>query len=353
MRADAKTRVVDLEARAREVLSPDVFRYFAEGTGDGQTLQENRAAFARRRLIPSRRGLVQRLTTGTTVLGKPVALPALVAPLSFQHVLHPDGDRCTARAAARAGTVMCLALASVTPPSGLADAASEGRRWFQLQCFKDVSLTKRLIESAVDAGFEAVVFTADSPYPGRRDRVLRRTAWLPEGTALPNWATAPTGRRDHQWSASKTGWREDLELLVGASPLPVIVKGVMSAAEARLAGDHGAAAVIVSNHGGRHVDGVPATLDVLEPVVREVGGELEVLIDGGVRSGDDVVKALALGARAVLMGRPVAWALATDGERGVAELFETLREEIDSALAAAGCSGADAVPRAAVRPART
>jgi 4-hydroxymandelate oxidase len=320
--SEAKTAAapVDFEGRAREVLSSDVFRFFAAGTGDEQTLRENREAFGRWRLVSSPSELVKQPSARTEILGKPVALPVLVAPVSFQHVIHPEGDRGSARAAARADTVMCLSLASTTSPAEVADAAP---------------------------GFEALVFTADSPYPGRRNRALRRTSWLPEGAALPGWATE-TSDQVPAYGSSHVDWSEDLDFLVRASSLPVIVKGVMSPGEARLACDHDAAAVIVSNHGGRHVDGVPATLDVLEDVVREVGGRAEVLIDGGIRSGPDVVKALALGARAVLIGRPVVWALVSDGERGVVELFERLREEIERALAEVDGAGADGVSRAAV-----
>lgn len=348
-KAGALGTKADLEARARKVLSPDVFRFFAAGTGDEETLRENREAFGRWRLVSSRGGPSMQPSARAEVLGKPVALPVLAAPVSFQHVLHPDGDRATARAAAQAGTVTCLSLASTTSPAQLAEAAPGGRRWFQIQCFEDTSLTHRLIESAADAGFEALVFTADSPYPGRRNRSLRRTSWLPEGAALPPWAK-DTDAEVPASGAAHADWSEDLDFLVRVSPLPVIVKGVMSPGEARLGCDHGAAAVIVSNHGGRHVDGVPATLDVLEDVASEVGEQLEVLFDGGIRGGSDVVKALALGARAVLIGRPVVWALASDGERGVVELFDGLREEVDRALAEVGGVGADAVSRAAVAP---
>ena len=347
--AKASSSAVEVEARAREILSSDVFRLVAAGAGEEETLRQNREAFGRWRLVAAETELVETPSTRTRVLVKPVALPVLAAPVSFQHVLHPDGDLGSARAAARAGTVACLSLASTTSVTDLAEAIPGGRRWFQIQCFEDSSLTRRLIEAAVDTGVEALVFTADSPYPGRRDRSLRRTSWLPEGAALPSWATETDEQRPAPANAH-SDWSEDLDFLVRASPLPVIVKGVMSASEARLACDHDAAAVIVSNHGGRHVDGVPATLDVLEDVVKEVAGRVEVLVDGGVRCGADVVKALALGARAVLVGRPVAWALAADGEQGVAELFEVLREEVEQALATIGCAGADAVPRAAVAP---
>jgi len=342
--------IADFETRARERLSADGHRYVAAGAGEGRTLRENALAYGRWRLVASASATGES-TTQTSVLGRPVALPVLVAPVSFQHLAHPDGDLGTARAAAAAGTVMCLSATSVTSPAAVAEAAPTGRRWFQVQCFKDISLTYRLIESAADAGFEAFVFTADSPYRGRRDRILRRASWLPAGTPLPDWAV--TGGETEVATATEpasSDWREDLDLIAAAAALPVIVKGVMSVAEAELACDHGAAAVIVSNHGGRHVDGGPATLAVLQRIVEAVGERTEVLIDGGIRSGDDVVKALALGARAVLVGRPVVWALACDGERGVRRLLELFGAETEQALATIGCPSPEAVTRAAVAP---
>ena len=205
------------------------------------------------------------------------------------------------------------------------------------------------------AGVEALVFTADSPYPGRRDRALRRGAQLPAGVALPGWAIlhdpeTMDGARKSVISpvAEGTSWIADLEAIRAISPLPVLVKGIMTAEDGVRACDHGAAGVIVSNHGGRHNDDAPATLDVLPRIVEAIGDRTEVLVDGGIRRGSDVVKALALGARAVLAGRAVIWGLASDGEAGSLRVLEILRSEIRSALAEVGCAATDALTRAHV-----
>ena len=244
-------------------------------------------------------------------------------------------------------------IARPLPPVG--SAVREGRHWFQIQSFKDDSLTRLLIDQAVEAGVEALVFTADSPYPGRRDRALRRRAQLPAGVALPGWAIlhdpeTMDGARKSVIPpvAEGTTWIADLEAIRAISPLPVLVKGIMTAEDAVRACEHGAAGVIVSNHGGRHNDDAPATLDVLPRIVEAIGDRTEVLVDGGIRRGSDVVKALALGARAVLAGRAVIWGLASDGEAGSLRVLEILRSEIRSALAEVGCAATDALTRAHV-----
>jgi len=351
---DAMT-ISDFEALARERLSPVAFRYFAAGTGDERTLRENVRAYERWKLVPGTTGARSEPRTATSVLGRPLTMPLLVAPVSFQHVAHPDGDRATAAAAAAAGTIMCLSATSVTTPLELASAVREGRHWFQIQSFKDDSLTRLLIDQAVEAGVEALVFTADSPYPGRRDQALRRGAQLPAGVALPGWAIlhdpeTMDGARKSVIPpvAEGTTWIADLEAIRAISPLPVLVKGIMTAEDAVRACDHGAAGVIVSNHGGRHNDDAPATLDVLPRIVEAIGDRTEVLVDGGIRRGSDVVKALALGARAVLAGRAVIWGLASDGEAGSLRVLEILRREIRSALAEVGCAATDALTRAHV-----
>ena len=351
---DAMT-VSDFEALARERLSSVAFRYFAAGTGDERSLHENVRAYGRWTLVPGATGARGEPSTEASVLGRRLTMPLLVAPVSFQHMAHPDGDRATAAAASAAGTIMCVSATSVTTPLELAAAAPEGRHWLQIQCFKDDSLTQLLIHQAVEAGFEAIVFTADTPYPGRRDRALRRGALLPTGVPLPGWAilhdleTMDGASESVTPSvAERTSWIADLESIKAISPLPVLVKGIMTAEDAVLACERGAAGVIVSNHGGRHDDGAPATLDVLPRIVEAIGDRTEVLVDGGIRRGSDVVKALALGARAVLGGRAVIWGLASDGEAGALRVLDILRSEIRSALAEVGCSAPDALTRAHV-----
>jgi 4-hydroxymandelate oxidase len=347
----------DFEALARERLSPDAFRYFAAGTGSERALRENVRAFSRWKLVPGAARASGEPSTETSVLGRPIAMPVLVAPVSFQHMAHPDGDRATAAAASAAGTIMCVSGTSVTTPLKLAAALPGGRRWSQIQCFRDESVTEWQIHEAVEAGVDALVFTADTPYPGRRDRALLRGAQLPSGIALPRWAENHDPETIDRASESvgppateAASWIEDLEAIRAISPLPVLVKGIMAAEDAVLACEHGVSGLIVSNHGGRHDDNAPATLDVLPRIVEAVGGRTEVLVDGGIRRGSDVVKALALGARAVLAGRAVIWGLACEGEVGALRVLEILRNEIRGALAEVGCAAPDALTEGHVAP---
>jgi isopentenyl diphosphate isomerase/L-lactate dehydrogenase-like FMN-dependent dehydrogenase len=338
----APLNVWDYERLAAERLEPGPLGYFAGGSGDEVTLQENVAAFRRLRLRPRVLCDVGEVSTGVTVLGAEVSMPLLVAPVAFQRMAHPDGETATARAAAGAGTLMCLSTIATASPSEVAAAAPGAPRWYQVYVFRDEAVTRALIQEAVDCGFSALVLTADTPYLGRRERDLRTGFSMPEGLGVPALEAArglhsgaPVAEHFGLISPS-VSWR-DVERLASMSGLPVLVKGVLTAEDAVLACDSGAAGVVVSNHGGRQLDGVPATLDALPEVVDAVGGRIEVLLDGGVRRGTDVVKALALGAHAVLAGRAVLWALVVDGEAGVRHVLELLRDEIRLALALLGC----------------
>jgi isopentenyl diphosphate isomerase/L-lactate dehydrogenase-like FMN-dependent dehydrogenase len=331
--------VWDYERLAEAKLDAKAHAYFAGGSGDEVTLRENLAAFERRKLRPRVLVDVRSVSTATTVLGTEVALPVLIAPLALQRMAHPDGELATARAAAAAGTIMCLSTASTARPAEVAGAAADAPRWFQVYVFGDRSQTEELIAEAVDNGFSALVLTVDVPYLGRRERDIRIDFRIPEHLTV-------TGDLFAQGFDASLSWR-DLEWLAGYG-LPVIVKGILTAEDARLAIEHGAAAVVVSNHGGRQLDGVPASVDVLEEVVDAVGGRAEVLLDGGVRRGTDVLKALALGARAVLIGRAMLWGLAAAGEEGVVDVLRLLRKEVELGLALLGCASPADVTRAHV-----
>jgi isopentenyl diphosphate isomerase/L-lactate dehydrogenase-like FMN-dependent dehydrogenase len=332
--------VWDYERLAKERLDQNAYAYFAGGAGDEVTLRDNVAAFERRKLRPRVLVDVGGSSTATTVLGTEVSLPVLVAPVALQGMAHVDGDLATARAAAAAGTIMCLSTAATARPAAVAEAAPGAPRWFQVYVFDDRGITERLIEEAVDAGYRALVLTVDAPYLGRRERDLRVDFKIPEGLV-------PSGNIFSEGFDLGLSWR-DLEWLAGYG-LPVVVKGLITAEDARLACEHGAAAVVVSNHGGRQLDGVSATLDALEEVVDAVDGRIEVLLDGGVRRGGDVLKALALGARAVLIGRAMVWGLAVGGEAGVAHVLQLLRAEIELGLALLGCRAPADVQRSHVR----
>jgi isopentenyl diphosphate isomerase/L-lactate dehydrogenase-like FMN-dependent dehydrogenase len=327
----------DYERVAAEKLDANAAAYYFGGAGDEVTLRDNIAAFERRKLRPRVLVDVGTVSTTTTVLGTEIALPVLVAPLAMQRMAHPDGEEGTARAAAAAGTIMCLSSAATCAPQEL---PGDGPRWFQVYVWRPRSKTEAAIEEAVAAGYSALVLTVDVPYIGRRERDLR------VGFTVPDDLTVQGDLFGEGFDAT-VSWR-DLEWLTGYG-LPVVVKGLLTAEDAELACEHGAAAVVVSNHGGRQLDGVSATLDVLEEVVDAVAGRAEVYIDGGIRRGTDVLKALALGARATLIGRAMLWGLAVGGEEGVADVLRMLREEIELGLALLGCTSPGDVSRAHVR----
>ena len=344
--------VGDYEREAERVLDPGAFGYFAGGAGDERTLRDNVEAFARWQLRPRVLVDVGAVTTATEVLGREVSMPLLVAPTAFQRLAHADGEVGMARAAASGGTVMCLStLASVTPGE-LAKAAPGARLWFQLYWSTDRGFTADLLASVVEAGFEAVVLTVDFSAAGRRERDLRNAFALPDDVTSPN-IPGPLRRQDFHAALGEIvdttlTWR-DLEWLRERCPVPLLLKGILSAEDALLAVEHGAAGVIVSNHGGRQLDGVAASLDALPEVVEAVGERAEVLLDGGIRRGTDILTALALGARAVLAGRAVVWGLAVGGEHGVRDVLELLRAEIALGLTHLGCRSPADVTRAHVK----
>jgi len=353
----APLNVWDYERLAEERLGPGAWSYFAGGADDERTLRWNVEAYGRWQLRPRILCDVARVSTETTVLGTEVALPVLVAPVAFQRVAHPDGEAATARAAASAGTVMCLSTIATATPADVAAAAPGAPRWFQLYVFKDWGLTSALVQQAADAGYSALVLTADTPYLGRREGPLRTGFAIPDDVRIPAVDTArggglqPFSLHEHfDLFSPAVSWR-DVERLTDLSGLPVVVKGVLTAEDARLACEHGAAAIAVSNHGGRQLDGVPGTLDALPEVVEAVEGRVEVYLDGGIRRGTDVAKALALGARATLAGRAVLWGLAVGGEEGARHVLELLRDEIRLALSLLGCTSPAEIRREHVAPA--
>jgi isopentenyl diphosphate isomerase/L-lactate dehydrogenase-like FMN-dependent dehydrogenase len=349
---DELLNVADFEREAERRLEPGPFGYFAGGAADETTLRENVAAFDRRQLRPRMLVDVSDVSTQTIVLGRDVSMPLLVAPTAFQRLAHADGELATARAAAAAGTVMCLSTLSSVTPAELAAAAPAGRRWFQLYWSADRGFTGDLLARVADSGFEAVVLTIDFAAAGRRERDLRTAFALPDDLPTPN-IPHELARRDFHLALgdvvdASISWR-DLEWLRDASPLPLLLKGILTAEDATLAVEHGVDGIVVSNHGGRQLDGVAATLDALPEVVDAVAGRTELLLDGGIRRGTDVLKALALGACAVLAGRAIVWGLAVGGEAGVARVLELLRAEIALGLTHLGCRKPADVTRAHVR----
>jgi 4-hydroxymandelate oxidase len=345
----------DLERAAASCLEPMVFDYYAGGAHDEITLAENHRAYDRIRLRYRVLVDVSTRDLSTTVLGTKISLPIIVAPTALQRMAHPDGELASARAAGAEETVMILSTLSTTSIEDVV-AAATGPVWFQLYIYKDRSLTRALVDRAVAAGCKAIVLTVDAPLLGARERDTRNRFALPSGIAMLN--LMPAGLEGFPSNVDGSGlaayintyvdpaitWR-DVEWLRSVSPVPILVKGIVDSDDARLAVEHGVDAIVVSNHGGRQLDTSPATIDVLEEIAHAVDGRMEILVDGGIRRGTDVLKALALGARAVLIGRPVLWGLAVDGENGVRVAISILRKEFDLAMGLAGCRNVGAITR--------
>jgi isopentenyl diphosphate isomerase/L-lactate dehydrogenase-like FMN-dependent dehydrogenase len=339
----APVNVWDYEALAAERLEPGAYGFYAGGSGDELTLRWNVEAYTRWQLRPRVLVDVEGCTTRTTVLGTEVSMPLLVAPVAFQRVAHPDGELGTARAAAAAGTVMCLSTMTTFTPAEVAETGVA--RWFQLYVFRDEGVTRELVRRAVDAGYTALVLTVDAPALGRRERDLHTGFRIPPEIVVPALGRGGlTPPETFALMSQSVSWR-DVERLAEVAGLPVVVKGLVTREDAVLACEHGAAGVVVSNHGGRQLDGVCATIDALPEVVEAVEGRIPVLVDGGIRRGADVVKALALGAQAALVGRAPLWGLAVGGAAGAQHVLELLREEILLALKLVGCTSPADVSR--------
>lgn len=327
----------DYERVAAERLAPGPLAYFAGGAGDEVTLRDNRAAFARQAIVPRVMRDVSSVDPSLELFGRRWPSPIFIAPTALQRMAHADGELATARAAASRDMTFTV---STSASTDLADIASVGGpRWFQVYFLADPGARRAMIERAVAHGYEALVLTVDLARIGRRERDLRVGFRIPEGVDIPNVAIAAGVSPEEVASVAfvdRMTWA-DLEWLAGFG-LPVIVKGILHPDDARLAIEHGAAAVEVSNHGGRQLDAAIASLDALPAVVDAVADRVPVLLDGGVRRGTDVLISLALGATAVGIGRPVIWGLAVDGQAGVGNVLDLLSRELENAMALAGAA---------------
>jgi len=345
--------IADLERLAADRLDPGAHGYFAGGAGDERTLRRNRAAFEQWELRPRVLVDVAEVSTTIELLGMALAEPFLVAPVALQRLAHPDGEPGMARAAAAHGVGFCLSTVATSRPSEIGEAAPDGHRLLQLYCFRDRGVTRTLLEEAAEAGFEAVLLTVDAPFAGRRERDLRTGFQVPADLRTPA-IDAAAGRRDLTIAEvfalvdPSLDW-DGLEQVIADSELPVLVKGLVRGDDAELAVEHGAAGVVVSNHGGRQLDGAIATIDALPEVVDAIGGRVPVLVDGGIRRGSEIAVALALGADAVLVGRAPLWGLAVDGEAGAGLALEILARELRLALALLGCADVADLDRSYVR----
>jgi 4-hydroxymandelate oxidase len=350
----------ELEALARDTLPTAAFDYYASGSHDEITLRENVAAYERIRLHYRVLVDVSRRDASTTVLGTPVSMPILVAPTAFHKMAHADGECGTARAAGAQGTVMILSSLANTAVEEVV-AAATGPIWFQLYVYKDRKATEAVVARAEAAGCSALVLTVDAPLLGTRERDVKNRFTLPTNLGVENMV--PAGYAELKKPEADSGlaayvaelldpslsWK-DVVWLRSITKLPLVIKGVVREDDALRAVDSGAAGIVVSNHGGRQLDTSPATIDVLGRVADAVAGRSEIYVDGGVRRGTDVIKALALGARAVLVGRPVLWGLAFDGARGVELVLDVLRRELDLAMALTGCASVSDITRDLVHP---
>ena len=338
--------LAEFEMAARTRLPREAYDYYAGGANDEITLRRNREAWSEIALhYPVLRDVSLR-DTSTTILGERISFPVMVAPTAFHRMACAEGECAAARAAGRAGTVMVVSTLSTTTIEDIA-AAATGPLWFQLYVYKDRQATIALIRRAEAAGCRALVLTVDAQVWGRREADVRNSFKLPDGLTVANLADYakemfPAGIPGSGLAAYVSqmldptlSWR-DLAWLRGQTKLPLLLKGIVRADDAKLAVEHGADGIIVSNHGGRQLDTAPATIEALPCVVDAVKGKIPVLIDGGVRRGTDVVKALALGAQAALIGRPILWGLAADGEEGAFRVLEMLKAEFDLAMALCG-----------------
>ncbi|MDG4763184.1 alpha-hydroxy acid oxidase [Solwaraspora sp. WMMD406] len=382
----APVNLADLRAVARRRLDPAHDDYFAGGAGDERTVRDNEAAFDYYRVLPRVLRGVGTPDLRTTLLGDTVSMPVLVSPTAFHRLAHPDGEAGCARATAAADTIMVVSMAATTPVEAIAAAAATAtpppsssangtsrpasaangtsrpasaangtgrppKLWFQLYPQPDLAFTESVIRRAESAGCTALVVTVDSPVFGRRERDLRHGFLdLPDGLCCENMRDPETDAIRSITMDARLDWRR-IEWLRGVTRLPVVLKGILHPADAALAVEHGVDAVLVSNHGGRQLDGVPASLDALPAVVDAVAGRLPVLLDGGVRRGTDVLTALALGAVAVGVGRPVIWGLAAGGEAGVRQVLELLRADLEQAMALAGAARPAELTPDLIRPA--
>lgn len=344
----------ELEVLAKEKLNQMTFDYYAGGAGDELTLRDNVEAFDRLRLRPKMLVDMSKLNLSVELFGSTLSSPALIAPMAFHRLAHEDGELAMARAAARAGTGMVVSTLATSSLEEIAEV-SNGPLWFQLYVYKDKQITIDLVERATAAGYKAIVLTVDSPVLGRRFRDMRNLFHLPQHLkasnltgALQNIPGSEGGSGLATYIASmydtSLTWK-DLEWIAGLTKLPVLVKGVLRADDTRYSIESGAGGIVVSNHGGRQLDSTIATIDALPDVVQEANGRVPVLVDGGIRRGTDILKALALGAKAVLVGRPLLWGLALAGEEGAYNVLTTLNDELRNALVLSGYPDVRAVTR--------
>ncbi|KAK0172704.1 hypothetical protein PV328_005989 [Microctonus aethiopoides] len=346
----------DFEKLALKILTPSVRDYYKSGAGDEITLKWNREAFRKYKIRPRVLTDVSKRDISTVILGEKISMPLGIAPTAMQRMAHPDGECANARAAEAVGTIFIQSTISTCSVEEIAKAAPNAIKWFQLYVYYDRDITLDLIKRIEHAGFKAIVLTVDTPIFGVRRADVRNKFVLPSHLKLANFngnlstkinnAKAGSGLNEYVTNLfdDSLSW-QDIDWLISITQLPIIVKGILTAEDALLAADKGVKAIIVSNHGARQIDGTPATIDVLPEIVKVVGGRVEIYLDGGIRQGTDVFKALALGAKMVFIGRPMIWGLAQGGEKGAKAVLELMKKDIDQTFALTGCRSVADVTR--------
>ncbi|KAJ8920886.1 hypothetical protein NQ315_015679 [Exocentrus adspersus] len=342
--------IKDFEEYAHQVLPRSALDYYRSGAGQEKTLRQNNKAFSRYKIRPRCLRNVSHRDLSTTVLGEKVSMPIGIAPTAMQRMAHPEGECANARAAQALGTVFTLSTIATSSIEEVARCAPHGIKWFQLYIYKDRQVTEGLVRRAERAGFKALALTVDAPMFGLRLADIKNKFTLPPHLKLANFeGTKSTDINKNNekgsglnayvnslFDASVT-W-QDIKWLKSLTSLPIVLKGILTAQDALLGVEAGAAGIWVSNHGARQVDGTPASIEALQEIVKAVGDKVEVYLDGGVRDGTDVFKALAMGARMVFMGRPALWGLTYDGEEGVKKVLNIIKTEFDYTLAISGCA---------------
>uniref|UniRef100_A0A7S2ZF81 FMN hydroxy acid dehydrogenase domain-containing protein n=3 Tax=Rhodosorus marinus TaxID=101924 RepID=A0A7S2ZF81_9RHOD len=343
----APVNVAEFHALAKAKLTPMVYGYFSSGADDQQTLQDNEEGYRRLRFRPRVLIDVSNADMMTEVLGVKISFPLVVAPTAMQKMAHPEGELATARAVAKADTVMGLSSWSTTALEDVEAEAPGAPKWFQLYVYKDREVTKQLVMRAEAAGYKAIALTVDTPRLGRREADIKNQFNLPPHLTMGNFAMLKQANMENEGGSGlasyvaslidrSLSWK-DIQWLKSITKMPILAKGVVTAEDAVLAVENGCAGIIVSNHGARQLDGVVSTIDALEEVVNAVQGKVPVFVDSGVRRGTDIVKALALGAKACLVGRPIVWGLSVAGEQGVKYVLDLLKSEFELAMALCGC----------------
>jgi 4-hydroxymandelate oxidase len=345
--------LIDYEDAAKQKLSPATYGYYKGGASDEITIQDNRRAYDEIKILPHVLRDVSQRDLSTTVLGQKIDFPVVIAPMAMAALAHPDKELAIANSAKKFGIPMCLSTLSTTKLEHV--SATGVNSWFQLYVHKDRGMTRELVQRAEASGYQALVVTVDVPVAGYREYLVRNPLILPDNVQLEtlieywNQDEYPSINAyvAAQFDPSVT-W-DDIEEFANQTTLPVLVKGILRADDAQEAVKRGVAGIVVSNHGGRQLDTVPATIDVLPEIAEAVDGRCELLVDGGIRRGTDIIKALALGAKAVMLGRPILWGLAVDGQAGVEDILTIIRREYDIALALSGCVSSESIPRDLVR----